>query len=234
MSSEAELRELVARAGQILSRLGLADYLGHTSARSPQPGRVVVKPKHSPRIRGMHSLTAREMVVVDLDGRLVEGDDPPPAEVFIHTEIYRARPDVMAVVHTHQRAATLMGVMGAPILPILHVESTFVSEDVPVWPCPLLVTSSRLGAELVAALGGGAYCHLQGHGIVSVAGSVEAAVVGAVMLERLAEANLAVLQAGRQPRVISPDEIARLTAERAPVAGRWAYLEQLVDEGGAR
>lgn len=52
----------------------------------------MVKPKHSTRIRGMHSLTDQEMIVVDLDGRLVEGDDPPPAEVFIHTEIYRPAP----------------------------------------------------------------------------------------------------------------------------------------------
>jgi L-ribulose-5-phosphate 4-epimerase len=231
VAEHGELKDVVAQAGQVLYRVGLADYLGHTSARIPGTDRVVIKPKHSPRIRGMHRLTGEQMVVVDMDGRLVEGDDPPPAEVRIHTEIYRARPDVRAVVHTHQRAATLMGVIGAPILPITHVESTFVGPDgIPTWPCPLLVTTPELGADLAAALGGASFCHLQGHGIVSVAASVEAAVVGAVMLEQLAETNLAVLQTGRAPRVITRDEIDRLTAEKAPVAGRWAYLTQLLED----
>lgn len=231
MGELSELKDLVARAGQVLYRVGLADYLGHTSARVPGTDQVVVKPKHSPRIRGMHRLTGEQMVVVDMDGQLVEGEDPPPAEVYIHTEIYRARSDVQAVVHTHQRAATLMGVIGKPILPITHVESTFVGPDgIPTWPCPLLVTSPTRGAELAAALGDASYCHLQGHGIVSVADSVEAAVVGAVMLEQLAEANLTVLQTGCQPRVISRDEIEQLTAEKAPVAGRWAYLTQLLED----
>ncbi|MGH3344730.1 MAG: class II aldolase/adducin family protein [Carbonactinosporaceae bacterium] len=227
---QAELRELVAQAGQVLYRLGLADYLGHASARVPGSDQVVVKPKHSPRVGGMHRLGGGDMIVVDLDGRLVEGEDPPPAEVFIHTEIYRARPDVSAVVHTHQNAATLMGIIEAPVLPILHVPSTFVAEPVPLWPCPLLVVSQELGADLATALGGGRFCHLQGHGIVSVAGSVQAATVGAAMLEQLAEANLRVLQTGRSPRVIPPAEIEGLRRDAAPVEGRWAYFRQLVAE----
>lgn len=231
MTGESELKDLIAQAGQVLHKLGLADYLGHCSARSAEPERVVVKPKHSPRIRGMHRLTGAQMAVVDMDGRLVEGEDPPPAEVKIHTEIYRARPDVKAIVHTHQTAATLMGVIGAPMLPIMHVQATFVgADDIPTWPCPLLVTSSDMGADLASALGSASFCHLQGHGIVSVAESVEAAVVGAVMLEQLAEANLTVLQTGRQPRLITREEIDQLTADKAPVAGRWAYLTQLLQD----
>lgn len=226
---EARLRELVATAGRVLHQQGLADYLGHTSARSPEPDRVVVKPKHSPRIRGMHSLSGDQMVVVDPEGRLLDGEDPPPAEVFIHTEIYRARPDVMAVVHTHQPAATLMGVLGAPIRPVLHVQSTFVATSPPIWQCPLLVTSSKMGADLASALGGQSFCHLQGHGIVSVADTVEAAVVGAVMLEQLAAANLTILQTGREPRDLTGEEITQLTKDKAPVAGRWAYLTQLLE-----
>lgn len=228
--SLAGLREVVAQAGQVLYRLGLADYLGHASARVPDSDRVVIKPKHSPTVRGMHRLGGPDMVVVDLDGRLVEGEDPPPAEVFIHTEIYRARPDVGAVVHTHQPSATLMGVIEAPILPILHIPAVFVREPVPLWPCPLLVTTPELGADLAAALGGGRFGHLQGHGIVSVAGTVPDATVGASMLEHLAEANLRVLQTGRRPRAIPPEEIDQLGREAAPVAGRWAYFRQLVEE----
>src|SRR5262245_30768331 len=105
--TDAEIRGDVAEAGRALTALGLVDYLGHASARLPGRDEVVIKPKHSRRVRGMAALGPSDMVVVDLDGRLLNGADAAPAEVFIHTEIYRARPDVLAVVHTHQPAATL-------------------------------------------------------------------------------------------------------------------------------
>jgi L-ribulose-5-phosphate 4-epimerase len=109
---EPRARELVATAGRVLTACKLVDYLGHASARIAGTELVVVKPKHSPTVRSMAGLGPADMVVVDLDGNLVEGAGRPPAEVFIHTEIYRARPDVGAVVHTHQPAATLAGVDG--------------------------------------------------------------------------------------------------------------------------
>ena len=153
--------------------------------------------------------------------------------MFIHTEIYRARPDVGAVVHTHQRAATLAGVLGVPIEPVLHVPSTFVGSDPPTWPRPVLVDTPELGRELAAALGTGRFCHLQGHGIVSVAGDVREATVGAVMLEQLADAALLAASLGRAPRVIARPEIETLRGQVAGVAGRWAYYCQLAGiEGG--
>jgi ribulose-5-phosphate 4-epimerase/fuculose-1-phosphate aldolase len=222
-----ELRALVAMAGQVLTALGLVDYLGHASARVPGTDRIVIKPKHSPTVRGMAGLGADAMVVVDLDGQLVEGSARPPAEVFIHTEIYRARPDVAAVVHTHQRAATLAGVLGLPIEPVLHVPSTFVDADPPVWPHPVLVTDAQRGRDLAGALGDGRFCHLQGHGIVSVAVDLREATVAAAMLEQLAEAALTAAAAGAKPRRITPAEIATLRGQVAGVEGRWAYYCEL-------
>jgi L-ribulose-5-phosphate 4-epimerase len=228
---ERELRELVAASGQILYEQELLDYLGHSSARVPGTDRVVIKPKHSPKTRGMHTLTADDMIVIDLNGNLVEGTEKPPAEAYIHTEIYRARDDVLAVVHTHQPTATLMGVMNAEILPVLHVQAGQLGgNEIPVWPSPLLVTNPERGRNLAAALGDANVGHLQGHGIVSVAADVETATVQAIMLEQLAEANLRILLAGRPPRVITSDEIAELQREMAPVDGRWAYYLQLVHE----
>jgi ribulose-5-phosphate 4-epimerase/fuculose-1-phosphate aldolase len=229
---EERLRTLVARAGRVLTALGLVDYLGHVSARVPGTDRVVVKPRHSPTVRSMAALGSDAMVVVDLDGALVaeSGLDPavrPPTEVFIHTEIYRARPDVAAVVHTHQRAATLAGVLGLPIEPVLHVPSTFVDSDPPVWPHPVLVDSAERGRDLAAALGDGQFCHLQGHGIVSVAGDVREATVGAAMLEQLAEAALTAAATGAKPRTITPVEITTLRSQVAGVEGRWAYYCEL-------
>ena len=227
-TAEAELRELVALAGQVLTALGLVDYLGHASARIPGTDRIVVKPKHSPAVRSMAALGPADLVVVDLDGSLVEerqvvSTTRPPAEVFIHTEIYRARPDVSAVVHTHQRAATLAGVLGLSIRPVLHVPATFVPADPPTWPHPVLVDTAKLGRDLAATLGGERYCHLQGHGIVSVAADVREATLGAAMLEQLAEAALTAASTGTKPRVITQAEIDTLRGQVAGVEGRWAY-----------
>lgn len=230
-ATEAELRELVATAGQILYRRGLTDYLGHCSARVPGTDRVVIKPKHSKTVRSPGQLGPADMIVIDLDGNLVEGGDAPPAECFIHTEIYRARPDVQAVVHTHQRAATLLGVVGAELLPVLHVPAVLTDGGtMPAWPCPLLVTGPELGRKLAAALGAAGLCHLQGHGIVSVAADLRRATVTAIALEQLAEANLTILQTGRSPRVITPGELAELRTAVASTDGRWAYYVQLLSE----
>ncbi len=226
-STEAQLRRLLADACSILFRLGLTDYMGHPSIRIPGTDHVLIKPRHSLRIRAQDRVRPEDMIVVDLDGNLVEGKDGPPAERFIHTAIYRARPDVQAVVHTHQPMATVMSVAGAPILPILHVQAALVERPVPVWPCAKLVTDNELGDELAQALGEHAVCLMQGHGIVSAAASIQEATIGAIHLEQLAEANYRVLAINRQPRVIPPEEIRQLTERGVGVDVRWAYYAEL-------
>lgn len=232
--TDSQLREMVATAGRVLYQQGLTDYLGHCSARVPGTDRVVIKPKHSTTVRSPRELGPTDMIVIDLDGNLVDGSEAPPAECFIHTEIYRARPDVQAVVHTHQRAATLLGILGADLFPVLHVPAVLTDGGtMPTWPCPLLVTGPKLGRELAAALGTAGLCHLQGHGIVSVAADIRRAVVTAVALEQLADANLTILQTGLAPRIITPGEQAELRSAVASIDGRWAYYVQQLGEPGA-
>jgi len=225
-----EQRALLATACHILYKLGLSDYLGHPSVRLDAE-RVLIKPKHSPKVRGMDTMRAEDMSVIDLDGQLVEGEHEPPSERFIHTEIYRARPDVVSVVHTHQPMATLLGIVELPILPLLHVESVVVEQQpVPIFACAELIVSSLQGRRVAQALGQHRVCHLQGHGIVSVGCSVQEATLGAIHLERLAEVNYRVAQLGRPPRVIPPEEIQALKGQLASPAGRWAYYTELASQ----
>lgn len=107
-----EARELLADACRVLYRLGLVDYMGHPSIRIPGSDLILIKPRHSTRIGAQDAIPPERMAVIDLDGRLIAGTDPPPGERFIHTAIYRARPDVGAIVHTHQPMATVMGIAG--------------------------------------------------------------------------------------------------------------------------
>jgi L-ribulose-5-phosphate 4-epimerase len=227
VTGEHEQRDLLATTCHILYRLGLSDYLGHPSVRLDER-RVLIKPKHSPRVRGMDTMRPNDMVVIDLAGNLLEGDLEPPSERFIHTEIYRARPEVASVVHTHQPMATLMGIVGMPILPLLHLESPLVErQPVPTFPCAELIVSFELGRRVAEALSDHAVCHLQGHGIVSVGPSIQEATLGAIHLEKLAEVNYRVALLGREPRVIPADEIQALKRQLAPPAGRWAYYAEL-------
>ena len=226
-------RELVATAGAVLHHLGLVDYLGHCSLRVPGTEQIVIKPKHSRQTRSPGQLGPDDMIVIDLDGKVLEGkdDEKPPAEAFIHTEIYKARPDVNAVVHTHQPMGTLLGVIGADLLPVLHVPSVICDKGhIETWDCPLLVTNPDLGEQLATALGGASLCHLVGHGIVAVADDLRKATVAAVALEQLATANLEILKTGRTPRVITPEELETLAQTLAPVDGRWAYYVQRLEE----
>ncbi|HEY3117545.1 MAG TPA: class II aldolase/adducin family protein [Chloroflexota bacterium] len=226
-ATEIELRELLSDCCRILFHLGLTDYMGHPSVRIPGTDHVLIKPRHSLRIRAMGRVKPEDMVIIDLDGKMVEGNDGPPSERFIHTCIYRARPDVQAIVHTHQPWATLMGVVAEPILPILHVESPLVERPVPVWPCAQLVTDDDLGKQLATALGDHQVCLLQGHGMVSAAETVQEATVAAIHLERLADANYKVLAINKSPRVIPPEEIKALKARGVGTDVRWAYYAEL-------
>jgi ribulose-5-phosphate 4-epimerase/fuculose-1-phosphate aldolase len=228
---EAALRETVIMAGKILYRLGLVDYMGHASARIPGTDRALIKPRHSEDVKGMDSVLPEQLVTMDLDGAMLDGPAPPPSERYIHTAIYRARPDVGGVVHTHQTLATTFGIVGRPILPILHVEAPLVADGVPIYESPRLITSAALGADVASALGSHDVCHLRNHGIVAVGRTVQEATVNAIFLERLARANLLASQLGT-PAVISPEDVDAL---RGPMVGyqvRWAYYASLTEQSG--
>ncbi|MBV8929474.1 MAG: class II aldolase/adducin family protein, partial [Mycobacteriaceae bacterium] len=178
--TEAELRQQLADVCRVLFRLHLVDYMGHPSVRLPGTEHVLIKPRHSLHVRAQHEIRPEDMAIIDLDGRHIAGEHAPPGERFIHTEIYRARPDVVSVVHTHQPMSTLVGIVSMPILPLLHVDSMVLDDaPVPIFACAELIVSPEQGRGVADALGPHRVCHLQGHGIVSVAASVQEATLGA-------------------------------------------------------
>lgn len=229
-NTEPELRQKVATAGKILYHLKLTEYMGHASARVPGTDRILIKPRHSETVHGMGEVGPDKIVVIDLDGNLIEGDDAPPAERFIHTEIYRARPDVGGVVHTHQMLTTVFGIVERPILPILSVEAPLMANGMPIYPSPDLICTAERGKEVAAVLGNCEICHLQGHGIVTASPTVEEATLAAIHLDRLAQANYLAAQLGT-PKVISPERIRQMLAgPRVGYKVRWSYYASLVDQ----
>jgi L-fuculose-phosphate aldolase len=199
------------------------DIWGHATVRLPGTDTFWMKPHKL----GLEEVRSQDMLLVNLEGRVVRGTRPRHSEVFIHTEIYRARPDVGAVVHTHPLAATVFSSLGVPLRPVTHEGAYFTPPDVPRFDetTDLIVTAER-GKSVARALGDRPALFLVAHGIVSVGTTIQEATVNALLLDRAARAQLMV--PGGVPRHWSSDEDA--LAKRARVhnpqniADRWTYL----------
>src|SRR5438270_350023 len=101
-----ELRQKVAMGSRVLARFELVDYLGHLSARVSGTGCVLIRARGAEQ-GDQRRMTPEQVSLVDLEANHLDGEYRPPDETRLHTEVYKARPDVLAVVHTHQPLALL-------------------------------------------------------------------------------------------------------------------------------
>jgi ribulose-5-phosphate 4-epimerase/fuculose-1-phosphate aldolase len=222
-----ELRVKVATGCRIIAKLGLADYLGHISARIPNTDYVLIKASGL-AMGNLLNTTPDRIVMVDIDGNQVEGLHRPPNETRLHTEIFRARPDVMAVVHDHQHYATAVAAAGKDVLPMLGVMSAPVAKPLPVFPSSLKICSNEQGAAVAAAMGDSVGIHLQNHGIVMTGSCVEEAVINAIWLEIQAKMTHLAYQIGTP--ICQSDEEVQLNVEQAEKwEGRWNYYCSLLE-----
>ena len=184
MQGSKELREKLATACRLLYMEGLMDHAGLAGARIPETGNLLLNPREMRGTAGRHPgiMAGDDLVVVDPDGKKVEGGNNPPSETPIFTGVFRARPDVMAVFHLHLPTATLFSVVGKPIRPIGVMGSLF-GEAVPVCADGTLIQRPEQGDGVALALGKSVAVILQGHGAVIVGASVEEAFVASVLLE---------------------------------------------------
>lgn len=181
-------KEALAYGCKVLALEGQGDIIwGHVTRRAPDsPDRLYMKPA----AMGLEEISASDLIEVDLDGRKVGGERPRHSEVFIHTEIMRARPEVNCVVHTHPPHAVAFGSTNRPLLPVGHEGSLFV-EGLPVFSETTdLIVTRELGEALAGTLGGSNAALLQNHGLVAVGRNVAEAVMTAVVLERACRVQL--------------------------------------------
>ena len=151
---------------------------GNLSAVDPETGRVAITPTSYP----YDIMQADDIVVIELDGTVVEGKHRPSSEWRMHCEIYKRRSDVRAVVHTHSPYATAFAVAGKRIPLILIEMVPFIGGDIPVADFRL-PGSQELGVEAVKALSGRNACLLANHGVVAIGNSLEQAHIRAVYAE---------------------------------------------------
>ena len=188
----AALRDELVALHAELPRHGLVVWTGgNVSARDPDSGLVAIKPSG---VR-YEDLTAESMVVVDPDGTVVEGRLKPSSDTASHLYVYRHRPDVNGVVHTHSRYATAWAAVGRPIPCVLTGQADEFGGEIPCAGLSL-VGDEGIGKLVVESIGRSPAVLLKHHGVFTVGPTAEAAVKAAIMTEDVAATTFLALQLG--------------------------------------
>jgi L-ribulose-5-phosphate 4-epimerase len=187
---------------------------GNVSARDPESDLVVIKPSG---VR-YDDLLPEDHIVVNLEGEVIEGDLKPSSDTASHLYIYRHRPDVNGVVHTHSPYATAFAAVGQPI-------PVYLTEMGDEFGCPIpcagfaLIGDQEIGWLVVEHIGSSPAVLLKQHGVFTVGPTAEAAVKAAVMTENVAKTVWLALQLG-QPAEIAPEDVAKLHHRYTHVYGQ--------------
>ena len=203
------LLEDVVVGSRILADFGVVDGFGHVSARHPtNPNHFLMSRSLAPAL-----VTADDIMEFDLDGNAVDARGRSVfIERFIHAEIYRVRPDVMSVVHTHSAGVIPFSVTKVPLKAMFHNPS-FLAVGVPVWDIrkdfgetSMLVSDAALGKSLAQTLGDKPVVLMRGHGDVTVGPSVKMAVFRAYYTDVNAKLQSQAMALGGDVNYLTPGE----------------------------
>ncbi len=204
MLLEAIRQELVV-LNRALLEYGLVTWTsGNVSLRDPETGYVAIKPSGV----FFSDLTPESMVVLDLDGRVIDGEHKPSSDTSSHLYIYRHRPDVNSVVHTHSNYATAFAAIGQPIPVYLTAQADEFGGPIPCGGFAL-IGGEQIGRVVVEEIGSSPAILLKNHGVFAIGPSGRAALKAAVMVEDIARTIWLALQIGT-PGEISREDVARL------------------------
>jgi 3,4-dihydroxyphthalate decarboxylase len=246
MSEIDDLKEQVAKSCRIVGRLHMTrEPNGHVSARIPGTDRVLIKAR-GPGESALSYVEPGDIITVDLDGKKLDGreDQASPAEVYIHTWLYKTRPEVQSVIHIHPPAVVAFTIAGKPILPIVGAYNPgalrLVTDGLPLFPRSILINSEERGEQLAKTMGQALACLMRGHGITTAGRSVEESTLVAINLNDLAELHYRADLLGGARAIPDEDleEFKNMSfgggGERSgprPPSSEWKYYERML--GGA-
>lgn len=221
-----EVKEKLALACRLLYMEGLLDHAGLVAARIAGDSRLVLNPRTMRGTRGRHPgiMTAEDMVVVDAEGNLIQGDNDPPSETPIFTEILRNRSDMNACFHLHLNWATLFSTINRPLVPIMTQAAVF--GEVPVHPDSNLIQTKAQGEALSTTLGDARAVLMRNHGAAIVGEDIESCFTAAVLLEQNAQKLYNASLLG-QPRILEGKErleAAERTWREKVILKVWDYF----------
>jgi ribulose-5-phosphate 4-epimerase/fuculose-1-phosphate aldolase len=212
-SVEPQLIEDLVAANRILADQGVLDGWGHVSARHPRnPNRYLLSRSRAPEL-----ISAEDIMEFDLDSNPVDARGRPLyTERFIHGETYKARPDVVAIVHTHAPALIPFGISKVPLKPVYH-RSAFIAAGVPVFEIreragmtDMLIRDQALGRALAGALGNHPAALMRGHGAVVVGPSLQRVVGRSIFLPLNATLQMQAAALGGPVTYLDPEEARRI------------------------
>ena len=213
-AADRALLDKLVLANRILYRYGVVDGFGHASVRHDQSvDHFLLARNRAPAL-----VRREDIVTFDLDGVALDAAGRRVyLERFIHGEIYRARPDVQAVVHSHSPNVIPFGVTGTPLQPVFHM-SGFLAEGSALFEIrdvagdtDMLISNAGLGVALAAALGSRSTVLMRGHGSTVVGGSIEQAVYRALYAEINARLQTQARQLG-EVTYLNANEAAKAAA----------------------
>jgi ribulose-5-phosphate 4-epimerase/fuculose-1-phosphate aldolase len=225
ISASRQLADDLVAASRILAEHGVLDAYGHVSARSDrQPERFVMSRSLAPAL-----VTRADLMELDADSEPLRGDKRKGfLERYIHGEIYRARPEVMAVVHSHSPSVIPFGVTRTKLRPVYHMGS-FLWSGAPVFDIrktkpenDLLIRDRPLGKALADAIGKCNCVLMRGHGMTVIGDSVPEAVFRAIYTEMNARLQLQAAQLEGPIEFLSDEEGRRSTvSNRGTIERPW-------------
>jgi ribulose-5-phosphate 4-epimerase/fuculose-1-phosphate aldolase len=188
------IKQQLILAGQILVAEGQDDFTrGHISMRLPDNPNLFFMKAHS---TGLDEITMQNILTIDLEGNVVAGTVRRHSEVYIHSEIFKARPDVNCVIHTHPTYSIALSATGRPLKCYSQPGAVFY-EALGVYTDTInLIRSHAMGAGVARALGPGRAVLLKNHGVVVTGKTIDEAVIGTLMLENGAMVQLLAEAAG--------------------------------------
>ncbi len=226
--SEAEQKQLLVRCIRMLERQGIMDYNGHASLRVGSD-RMLINIGSCQRSQ----LTADDIVTIDFGGKVIAGTGKPPLEFHLHAGIYKARPDVNAVIHAHPNWSTILTTAGAPYLPV-YAQGSLV-HPLPVLDSPNSINNPEMAKRLTDVLGSRPAALMKAHGAVTTGKSIIDAFVLLTYLEDNAQRQYMAQQIGK-PYTFNEEELA-LCREKlwndALFKRTWDHFSAKLDEARA-
>ena len=199
-----ELREIVWKCNLELPKNDLVRMTsGNISGRDPQTGLVVIKPSGY----SYEEMTPDDMVIVDMHGKVIEGQLTPSVDTETHLYVYAHRPDVWGIGHTHSPYASSFAVLGQPSPPCLTT-TAMLGGEIPLGKY-VPIGGAAIGAEIVAKIGTARAIIMQNHGVFTIGNSPKQATKMAVEVEEIAKiTHLAMLRG--QPIILTQAQLEQM------------------------
>lgn len=211
MEEVEELRRLVAVSCRILGYQGVTQAaFGHVSARVPGTDTILIKSRGS-RESSLQFTTTRDIVTLDMAGRVIEGESglDAPHETAMHLAVYRTRPEVMSVIHTHPVWAVVLTACDKPLVPMFAAYNPpamrMLTRGIPVHPRSVTIVNDELGREFLETLGDKEACLLRGHGMTTVGTNVPHATMNSLRVFEICRVNYLAYSIGTPTAVLDED-----------------------------